>query len=218
MIKRLRNIPREKYWDYFILVARFLIGWTFLRYGFNKLTEGQFGISDSDLLRPVGDVSLFKLSWYLFGHEPFKTIIGVSQIICGALLIVNRTAIIGAFVFLPIVATIFIIDLTVMSPDMIKGFAWRLSFYIVLDLLVLWHYKEKMKVIWQSVWNNVNTKFRFPIWAYLALPILAIFLDLVIHLPKILINLVLNPAETLAGFKKALELIGQLLETWAVNI
>ena len=75
-----------------------------------------------------------------------------------------------------------------------------------------------MKVIWQSVWNNVNTKFRFPIWAYLALPILAIFLDLVIHLPKILINLVLNPAETLAGFKKALELIGQLLETWAVNI
>ena len=211
MIKWLRSIPRDKYWDYFVLVARFLIGWTFLGYGFSKLTGEQFGISDSDLMRPVGDVSLFKLSWYLFGHEPFKTLIGVSQIVCGALLIINRTAIIGAFVFLPIVATILIIDLTVMPPGMMKAFAWRLSFYIVLDLLILWHYKEKMKVIWESVWNNVNTKFRFPLWAYLALPILAICLDIIVLLPEILINIILNPTEMLAGFKKAIELVGQII-------
>ena len=92
------------------------------------------------------DVSLFKLSWYSFDHEPFKSFIGVSQIICGLLLLINRTTLIGAFLFLPIVATILIIDLTFMPISLAQGFAWRLSFYIFLDLLILWHYKDRMKI------------------------------------------------------------------------
>ena len=193
-MRNLRTIPKEKYWDYFILVARFLLGWTFLRYGYGKLTDGQFGISELELLTPVKDVSLFRLSWYLFDHEPFKSFVGISQVICGSLLIVNRTAIIGAFIFIPIVSTILIMDLTFMSTGMAAGFAWRLSFYIILDLLILWHYREKMRVIWDSVWCNVATKFKFPIWAYLILPFLAVGLEIAGTLPKIVSNWIMKLA------------------------
>ncbi|GAB3538856.1 hypothetical protein GCM10027443_34590 [Pontibacter brevis] len=147
MMKFLKKIPKENYWDYFILAARFLIGWTFLRYGYSKMVDGQFGISDVELATPLKDLSLFRVSWYMFDHQPFKAFIGVSQVICGGLLIINRTALLGAFLFLPIVTTVLLIDLTFMPTAMANAFAWRLSFYILLDFLILWHYRSKMEVI-----------------------------------------------------------------------
>lgn len=182
---KLNNIPKEKYYDYFILVARFLIGWTFIRYGYAKLFgDGQFGITPEELATPIKDLSLFRASWYLFSHEPFNSFIGISQLICGVLLIINRTAIMGAFLFLPIVATILLIDITFMPPALAQGFTLRLPFYIILDLLILWHYKDRMLTIWNAVSKNVGTKFTYKIWAYLLLPVLAIILELVPFIPK----------------------------------
>lgn len=130
---------KQKAWDYFILVGRFLLGWTFLRYGFGKITESQFGLDASAMATPIEDLSLFQLGWYLFEQEHFNTFVGISQILCGGLLIWNRTALIGAFLFLPLVGNILMVDLTIMPPLMAKTFAWRLSAYILLDLLILWH-------------------------------------------------------------------------------
>jgi uncharacterized membrane protein YphA (DoxX/SURF4 family) len=107
-IKMKLKISKAKLWDYFILTARFLLAWTFLGYGYGKLTAGQFGISEAELATPLQDLSLFRVSWYLFDHEPFKSFIGVSQVLCGLLLLVNRTVLIGVFFFLPIAATILI--------------------------------------------------------------------------------------------------------------
>ena len=206
------KVSKDKIWDYFILTARFLLAWTFLRYGSGKLTEGQFGISEAEMATQLKDLTLFKLSWYLFDHEPFKSFIGVFQILCGLLLLLNRATLIGAFLFLPIVTTILIIDLTVMPPVLAQGFAWRLSFYILLDLLILWHYKDRMKVIWRSVWHNVNTKFKFPIWAYLLLPVFAVGLEIIGVVPKVLTQLIFQPTETIDSIMKIPELIGELLK------
>ncbi len=211
MIKCIKKIPREKYWDYFIVVARFLIGWTFIRYGYSKMIDGQFGITPLELATPIKDLNLFRISWYLFDHQPFKYFIGISQLICGSLLIINRTTIIGAFLFLPIVATILIIDLTVMPTGLAIGFAWRLSFYITLDLLILWHYREKMKLIWSAVWEKVNTKFKFPIWAYMISPIFVIALEIVGALPHMLINLIIHPSETLDTFERYINLVMEMI-------
>ena len=208
----MKKLSKDKIWDYFILTARFLLAWTFLRYGFSKLTEGQFGITEVEMATQLKDISLFKLSWYLFDHEPFKSFIGVSQIICGALLLINRTSLIGAFLFLPIVTTILIIDLTFMPSSLDTGFTWRLSFYILLDFLILWHYKDKMKVIWKSIWENVNTKFKYPIWAYLILPVFAIGLEIIGALSKILTNLLFRPNETIESLSKIPEFINELIE------
>ena len=192
------KINKQKSWDYFILVARFLLGWTFIRYGWSKMVDNQFGITEEELNTVVKELSPFRLSWYLFEMQPFKAFIGISQLICGSLLIINRTAIIGAFMFLPIVATVLIIDITFVK---MPGFYYRLSAYIILDLLILWHYKEKMLVIWDAVWNKVNTKFKYPIWMYLVLPILAIFLEVVLVLPKFLVQFMTNPSQVIESFR-----------------
>jgi hypothetical protein len=39
-------------------------------YGFAKLTGAQFTILDSELTRPLGQVSGFWLTWYYFGFSP----------------------------------------------------------------------------------------------------------------------------------------------------
>ncbi len=183
-----RPISSTLLWDFFILVVRFLLGATFINYGYGKLTEGQFGISDTELATPLKDLSLFKLSWYLFDHQPFKAFIGVSQIVCGLLLIIHRTVLLGAFLFLPIVSTILIIDLSFMPEQLATGFAWRLSLYILLDFLILWHYKTQMKIIWRAVWQDVHTRFPFSVWAYLLVPVFAFGLEFMLVLPRLLVE------------------------------
>jgi len=199
IITKLRKTSKEKYWDYFILIARILLAYTFISYGYGKLTGTQFGVSPEVLNTPLKDVSLLKIAWHLFSHQPFKAFIGISQIICGVLLIINRTVILGAFLFLPIVVVILVIDLTIIQHEMAMGFAWRLSSYIILDLLILWYYKDKMKIIWDAVWNNTNTKFKFPVWTYLLLPIMAISLEISLMLPKVLVSFITNPTQFING-------------------
>ena len=132
-----KKLTKDKVGDFFILTPRFLLAWTFLRYGYSKLIDGgQFGISEAEMATELKNLSLFKISWYLFDHEPFKSFVGVSQLLCGLLLLLNKTTLIGAFLFLLIVATILIIDLAFMPPALAQAFAWRLSFYIFLDLFI----------------------------------------------------------------------------------
>jgi uncharacterized membrane protein YphA (DoxX/SURF4 family) len=199
MLRLLHSVSKEKYWDYFILGARFLIGWTFLSYGYSKLADGQFGISEAEMATPLKNLSLFRVSWYMFDQQPFKAFIGIAQIICGSLLLINRTAILGAFLFLPIVTTILLIDLTFMPAAMANAFAWRLSFYILLDFLILLHYKNKMEIIWNAIWQRVNTRYRHPIGMYMLLPLVAIAIEITGALPKILAHIILDPAHAWSG-------------------
>jgi uncharacterized membrane protein YphA (DoxX/SURF4 family) len=192
-----KKISKEKIWDYFVLTARFLLAATFINYGYSKLTGGQFGISEAEMAMKVKDLSLFKLSWYLFDQEPFKSFIGIFQILCGLLLLFHKTSIIGALLFLPIVATILIIDLTFMPKSLATNSTWRLGYYIILDLLILWHEKDKMKEIWNSIWQNFKPKFNVRNWTYIFVPFFAIALEIAGVIPKMLTELIFSPQETL---------------------
>jgi uncharacterized membrane protein YphA (DoxX/SURF4 family) len=206
---------KNNIWDYTILTARFLLAFIFLNYGYGKLVGDQFGITEAEMATQLKDISLFKLSWYLFDQEPFKTFVGVSQIICGILLLINRTALLGAFLFLPIIFTILIIDLSFMPPSLAEGFAWRLGFYIFLDFLILWHYKNKLRIIWDAIWLGVNTKYKFPIWAYALLPVFAVLLEVIGWIPKTITQFIISPTETIDGLKKIPDLIGELVKQFS---
>jgi len=203
---KFNKIPKAKYWDYLILAARFLIGWTFLRYGYAKLAGEQFGLSEAELQTPISELSQFQISWYLFDFQPFKAYIGTSQIICGLLLIWNRTAILGAIIFIPIVLTILIIDISYMPVEMANAFTWRFSYYIALDLLILWHYKERMITIWNAAWNKVSPRFNYPIWIYITLPIEAVILEFLST--RALFNVLTDNVGTFSSFR---ELLNNLL-------
>ena len=184
----MKNMSKAQLWDYFILIARIWLAYMLLKYGYAKLIDGQFGVSKATMDLPLKEVGLFNLSWYLADHEPFKSFIGISQMIAGALLIYNRTVILGAFMAIPIWINILMWDMTFMG--LYTGFTVRIPFYLLLTFLILWHYKEKVLPAIQNFISSTTTKFKYPFWAYLLLPIFGLFLELIGAIPIALVSLV----------------------------
>jgi len=170
------------------------------------LSSQQFGLSEAELLVPIGELSNFKISWYLFDMQPFKGFVGVSQMLCGVLLLWNRSVIIGALLFLPIALNILVIDLSFMPEKMANAFVWRLSYYILLDLLILWFYRERMLEVWNSLIRIGKRSSNLSVWLYLSLPLAAILLEIIS--PKFIYQLITNPTDLFKGIK---ELSVQLL-------
>jgi hypothetical protein len=80
-------------------------------YGFAKITGSQFTVLDSELTKPLGQVSGFWLTWYYFSYSAvYGTLIALLQIAAGILLVVPRTALLGALMLLPIATNIVLID------------------------------------------------------------------------------------------------------------
>ncbi|MGI4863312.1 MAG: hypothetical protein ACRYFZ_05265 [Janthinobacterium lividum] len=184
---------KAQLWDYTILAARVLLAGTFLSYGCAKLAGGQFGLSAAEAAKPVSQLSLFRLSWYLFAQEPFNSFVGAAQVLAGLLLLWNRTALLGAILLLPIAANVLVIDITYLK---MPGFYGRLSYYIGLILLIFWHYRDRMLVVWAALTQGLTTRFRYPWWAYLLLPVAAVGLELLGTLPQVLYFFSTKPGET----------------------
>lgn len=87
------------------------------------------------------------------------------------------------------------------------GFYWRLSYYLFLDFLILWHYKDRMILAFNNIFNGLTTKFKYPIWAYLMFPIMAIGLELLGVVPRLLSGIIFNTTETFKGLREIPELI-----------
>ncbi|MBT2622206.1 DoxX family membrane protein [Chryseobacterium sp. ISL-6] len=190
------NLNKAKIFDYFILVIRFLLAYTFIRYGYSKLTDGQFGLNENELLQPIKDLNLMKVGWYLFSFQPFSYFIGVSQILCAIFLLFNRTVLLGALLFLPIAANILIIDLTIMPKQMANAFAFRLSFYILLDLLIFYHYREKVINAFKSLTSGIKFKFKHHFSLYLLLPLFALVLEFSSAIPTAIFIFLKEPQKS----------------------
>ena len=201
MIAKLRSIPKKRYWDYFILAARFLLAFTFINYGYSKLVDGQFGVSSSDLLVPLKDLPLFKVMWFLFDHEPLKTTVGILQIIAGILLLFESTAILGVIFFIAIAANIVLMDISFMDEGMGQAFTRRFTYYFVLCFLILWNDKDRIKIILNAMIKKFSIKRKFPIFLYLLLPLFAIILEILPGIPYALYYYMTNPERISESFK-----------------
>lgn len=201
MIAKLRSIPKKRYWDYFILAARFLLAFTFINYGYSKLVDGQFGVSSSDLLIPLKDLPLFKVMWFLFDHEPLKTTVGILQIIAGILLLFESTAILGVIFFIPIAANIVLMDISFMDEGMGQAFTRRFTYYFILCFLILWNDKDRIKIILNAMIKKFSIKRKFPIFLYLLLPLFAIILEILPGIPYALYYYITNPGKISESFK-----------------
>ena len=81
-------------------------------YGFAKINGSQFTVLDSELARPMGEVTGFWLTWHYFGFSPvYGTFLALVQIVSGVLLLVPRTALLGAVVLLPVAVNILLVDI-----------------------------------------------------------------------------------------------------------
>lgn len=180
------KIDKTKLWDYFILVIRVWLAYTLIRYGWSKLIDGQFYITEATLNQPLKDIDLFRVSWFLAAHEPFNSFIGISQIITAALLLFNRTSIIGAFMSIPIWLNILMWDMTFIG--LYTGFTIRLPYYLILTSFIIWHHKDKVFSALKSISTGVGTKYQFPIWSFLLLIPFGFLLELIGAIPLAIIH------------------------------
>ncbi len=163
------NISKAQLYDYLIIAARVWLSYMLINYGYGKLTDNQFGVTEQELNMPLKDLSLFRVSWYLADHEPFKSFIGISQIIAGGLLLFRRTCIIGAFMSIPIWINILVWDMSFMG--LASVFTIRLSFYLLLTGLILYHYRHRVFPVLRLSLQQDKPRFNYPVWIYLLLPI-----------------------------------------------
>ncbi len=92
--------------------ARWIAAVICFTYGFAKLNGSQFTVLDSELTKPMGEVSGFWLTWYYFGFSSvYGTLIALLQVAGGLLLTWPRTALIGALFLLPVATNIILIDI-----------------------------------------------------------------------------------------------------------
>ncbi|HEY0022543.1 MAG TPA: hypothetical protein VGB24_06515 [Longimicrobium sp.] len=121
----------------------------FLLYGFAKLMGSQFTILDSELDKPMGEVSGFWLTWYYFGYSAvYGSFIAVSQI-CGALLLTfRRTTLLGACLLFGITTNIVLVDLCYgVEPG---GTATAIILWCCLLGMVLFYREALMHLFWRA--------------------------------------------------------------------
>lgn len=186
----MKRILESKWFDFFIICVRISMIRLFLGYGWTKLTENQFGVSPEVLLTPLKDLSLFQVGWYLFDHQPFKFIIGISQIICALLLVFNRTVIIGTLMFIVITFNILIIDETILPDVMRIPFRHRLLTYIALAFVILYHYRERFLPAIKIILSKYQQKIKVKFWWFLLIPVGLILVELISVFVSIIIKFI----------------------------
>jgi uncharacterized membrane protein YphA (DoxX/SURF4 family) len=180
-------MPKTYYWPYLILAARVLLACTLFRYGWAKLSGGQFRVDEKTMNMPLKEIDLFRLSWYLADHQPFKSFVGISQIVIAPLLVINRTSIVGAFMSIPIWLNILVWDITFME-GMTTAFTFRLVFYLLLTGLIIYNNNSGVLAALSRVSRPTN-EFNYPFWVYMTIPIAALALEFIGAIPNAVLTL-----------------------------
>lgn len=158
-------------------------------------------LTDEELVTPIKDLSLFKVGWYLFGQQPFKMFIGISQIVASLLLLYRKTMVIGVIMLIPIVLNILIIDLTIMHLGFKIAFTFRLTFYLIFLLLLLRYYRKDLLPAWNRISNIKAIKVPHPRRAYFFIPVIMVLLECLSGIAQYLFLIIINPKWVWEGIK-----------------
>lgn len=95
----------------FYSILRYIAAFILMFYGWAKLNGAQFTILDSELDKPMREVSGFWLTWYYFGYSWFYgNVIGLTQVVGAIMLLFRKTTLIATCLLLAVVANIILID------------------------------------------------------------------------------------------------------------
>ena len=91
--------------------CRYFVAAVVFWYGFAKLTGAQFTVLDSELDKPLGEVSGFWLTWYYYGYSAvYGNFVALVQIAGGVLLLFRRTTLLGAAVLFGVLSNIALVN------------------------------------------------------------------------------------------------------------
>ena len=168
--------------DFAILALRWYLAFYMIDYGWGKMTGGQFQVHDPAILeKPIKEIDEFYIAWHLFSlSKTFNVVVGLSQIIGGVLIVINRTVLIGAFLLLPILFQIFLIDVAFTTNMFGSALPVRLAGMIFSDLVILWYYKEPVIAAWHALTKELPSEFQYNWWVYPTLVIVGFMMDFII--------------------------------------
>lgn len=187
--------------DIVIISIRLLLSVIFFSYGISKLTGNQFGnLTLTELNTPIKDLSLFKIAWYLFDHQPFKFFTGICEVFAATLLLFRRTTLLGTLVLFPIIINILIIDIMIMPQTLKVSFIFRLTFYLLFCSVLLFFHKEQLIKIKDIIFVK-QEYIKFKYWKFLFIPLIMILLEMIGNVFKFLYYLIISPESTLQNLK-----------------
>jgi hypothetical protein len=130
--------PYPKYLDW----LRYLSAYLLFTYGVSKLAGVQFTLSPDIARRAIGSLSGFQLTWYYYSYSHiYASLLGLTQLAGGALLLFRKTALLGAAIMTPVMANILMINLFF---HIAVGAACTATFLFVSMLALLWHERDAL--------------------------------------------------------------------------
>jgi uncharacterized membrane protein YphA (DoxX/SURF4 family) len=178
---QLSKYNKAQFLDFGVLALRWYLAYYMIDYGWGKMTVGQFGLNDPDMLnKPLKEIDKFHLAWHLFSlNNVIDFAVGPVQILGGILIVINRTTLIGALLLLPVLGQIFLIDVAYTTNIFGAALPVRLAGMIMSDILILFYYKEKVISAFRYLTTNVTTRVSYKWWIFLLLPAIGLFMDFV---------------------------------------
>ncbi|WP_026952053.1 hypothetical protein [Algoriphagus mannitolivorans] len=130
---------RENKWHwYFYWFCRITLAIGFFIAGMVKITGERFASGLSEI-HPMGTylVALHHTGYYY-------TFIGVAQVVAALLLLVNRTALLGALLYFPIILNIWILSLAVRFDGSFISSTWM----VLANLYILCYHYDRLRALW----------------------------------------------------------------------
>jgi len=127
--------------------CRYFVAFIIIVYGWAKIMGSQFTILDSELDKPLGEISGFWLTWHYFGFSPiYGNLIALVQIVAGFLLLYRRTVLLGACVLFGLVGNIILIDIfyAIDLGALIMAVFLEGALFIILNF----HRRELIETFW----------------------------------------------------------------------
>jgi hypothetical protein len=139
------SINSLKLFAIFLGIIRYWLAFEICTYGFAKILGTQFQTASYQKDTLLGNASGFTLTWYYFGYSYMMAcIIAGVQIIGSIFLLFRRTTLLGAFMLLPVMLNILLINMfySIASGAFINSIIFTISLLYIISL-----YWSKLKLL-----------------------------------------------------------------------
>jgi hypothetical protein len=141
-----------------LAIVRYAAALMIMAYGFAKINGSQFTILDSELDKPMGQVSGFWLTWYYFGYSKiYGNFIALVQIGGAFLLTFRRTTLLGTCLLAPVLGNIVLVDIFY-GVEPVATLMAIILLVIMLGLISA-HFRDLVELFWVRQKTTLGSRF-----------------------------------------------------------
>ncbi len=149
----------NRIWNVCSYLFIYFLSFVLIAFAFSKFYNNQFQVYNYSGYIPLKDVSRMTHAWSFFGRSyPYNLFLGIVEFAAGALLLFNRTRLIGLLLALGLFTNILIIDIEFQVKDALL----HVIVETIMVVLLLIPYLPSLKQFFWDMAGKVNTVFTKP--------------------------------------------------------